>query len=188
MLNIAPTATPPALLLEEAKLHLRVDHADEDALILGMIVAATAEAEHTTGRKLVTQTWQVWLPGWPPTDSIPLALSPVASITHIKYSNLTGVEQTLSAADYELVPHPVSPFVQRLSSAWPAVHAATPYPVRITLQAGYGLAAQVPEAIRAWIKCKVGALYLHRESAAAGAVADVPFVDRLLDGYRTWGT
>ena len=40
--------------LEEARLHLRVDHTDEDALIGSLIIAARELAEHETGRVFST--------------------------------------------------------------------------------------------------------------------------------------
>lgn len=184
MITIPPAATPPALTLLEAKLHLRVEHAAEDALILALATAATAAAEHETGRQLVTQEWQTWLDGWPSADTIALAQTPVSAVV-IKYVDPAGDEQTLSAADYVLIPGTV-PAVIRTSGAWPALSSSAPYPVRITATAGYGAAAAVPEPIRAWIKCLLGALYLNRESTAAGAVAELPYIARLLDRYRTW--
>lgn len=185
MLNIAPTATPPALTIDEAKLHLRVEESAEDALILSLIVAATAAAEHETGRKLVTQTWQAWLPGWPDAATIALAQTPASAVV-IKYDDPAGVQQTLPDADYVLIAGDV-PAIIRTSPAWPGVSSASPYPVRLTVTAGYGAAPNVPEPIRQWIKLRLGTMYMQREAHIAGvSVTETPYVDRLLDRYRTW--
>lgn len=40
----------PLITLEEAKLHTRIDHDDEDALLQVMIAAATAYVAQATGR------------------------------------------------------------------------------------------------------------------------------------------
>lgn len=40
----------PLITLEEAKLHTRIDHEDEDALLAVMIAAATAYVAQATGR------------------------------------------------------------------------------------------------------------------------------------------
>lgn len=184
MITIPPAATPPALTLPEAKLHLRVDHTAEDSLIAALMTAATAAAEHETGRQLVTQEWQTWLSGWPSADTIGLAQTPVSGVV-VKYTGPAGDEQTLAASDYVLIPG-VVPAIIRTSKSWPALSSSVPYPVRITATAGYGPAAAVPEPIRAWVKCVLGALYLNRESTAAGAVAELPYIARLLDRYRTW--
>src|SRR5690606_10673336 len=56
--------TPPAIqpvTLAEAKLHLRVDHDDEDALISNLIQAATGHLDGWTGilgHCLVEQVWR----------------------------------------------------------------------------------------------------------------------------------
>ena len=45
----------------------------------------------------------------------------------------------------------------------------------------------VPDGIRAWMKLRIGSLYQNREEVAAlsrGSLADLPFVDGLLDPYR----
>ncbi|OYD65961.1 UNVERIFIED_ORG: putative phiE125 gp8 family phage protein [Burkholderia sp. CF145] len=56
--------------------------------------------------------------------------------------------------------------------------------------AGSGLSfiGVVPQAIRDWILLRVGALYENREGVLVmtrGHVEDLPFVDRMLDPYRT---
>lgn len=56
--------TPPAVepvLLVDAKAHMRVDIADDDALITGLIAAARQYVEDLTGRRLITQKWRLYL-------------------------------------------------------------------------------------------------------------------------------
>ena len=57
LIRITAPATEP-IDLATAKLHCRVDGTDEDTLIAALIVAAREQAEHETGRALVTQTWE----------------------------------------------------------------------------------------------------------------------------------
>lgn len=45
-----------AVDLNYVKLHLRVDHSDDDALIESLIGAATSQAEHVLGREIVKRT------------------------------------------------------------------------------------------------------------------------------------
>lgn len=49
-LKLITAPTEPAVPLEDAKAHLRVEGADDDALITSMIHAATEAAEQMTGR------------------------------------------------------------------------------------------------------------------------------------------
>ena len=46
--------------------------------------------------------------------------------------------------------------------------------------------ADVPAGIRQWILVHVAHWYEHRQSASQGALSPVPFVDSLLDPFRTW--
>ena len=62
--------TPPAELipLPEAKAWLRVDGMEEDALIGGLLAAATAHLDGWTGvlgRALGEQVWEISLDAWP---------------------------------------------------------------------------------------------------------------------------
>lgn len=62
--QIAAPATEP-ITLEEAKLHLRVDTTDDDALITGLISAARVAAENICRRAFVTQQWELVIDSFP---------------------------------------------------------------------------------------------------------------------------
>lgn len=93
--------TPPAITpvsLAEAKLHLRVDHSDEDTLIEGLIRAATEHLDGWTGilgRCLVEQEWSQTFDDF--AREIPLSLAPVISI-----SSVTVGGETLDSSSYSL--------------------------------------------------------------------------------------
>lgn len=56
-----------------------------------------------------------------------------------------------------------------------------------TADTGQSFLGVVPEGIRSWMKLRIGSLYENREEIALGirgAVADLPYVDRMLDRYR----
>lgn len=60
--------TPPALeplSLDTAKLHLRVDFADDDTLITALIAAARLKCESYLSRSFVTTAWALSLDGFP---------------------------------------------------------------------------------------------------------------------------
>jgi len=83
--------TPPATLpvsLTEAKLHLRVDHDDEDLLIEGLIGAATDHLDGWTGilgRCLEEQEWRQDFDGF---ENFRLPLYPVRTPAKITESSL----------------------------------------------------------------------------------------------------
>lgn len=184
VLITAPAEEP--VTLSEAKLHLRVDHSADDTLITALIVAAREQAEHKTGRVLVTQTWEQVLDAFP-ADEMRLDVPPVQSITSVKYLDEAGDEQTLDGAAYSLdaakLPGWLFP-----ASEWPATYDGA-NAVRVRMVCGYGAASAVPATIKAWMLLHVGAGYRQREAFAQGAApAELPnrYVDALLDSARVY--
>jgi uncharacterized phiE125 gp8 family phage protein len=178
----APTAEPVSLA--EAKLHCKVDGADDDALITALIIAARRMAEQQTGRALVTQTWKLTFAAFP-AAAIALPLPPLQSVASIKYYDAVGVLQTLDASAYTVhASGLVGLVVAAYGTSWPAARA-TLDAVEITFTAGFGNAAAVPQEIKQWMLLQIGTWYASRESAGAGnAASEVPFVGALLDPYR----
>ena len=197
--------TPPAaepVSLAEAKLHLRVDFADDDALITSLISAARQAAETLTGRQLVTARWKLVLDSFPgpslmgvpagsmfslPGHAILLPKCPVQSVFATEYLDMSGASQTMPPAEYTVdtacEPARVTPVFGRI---WP-ISLPQIGAVEVTYDAGYGPAASVPEGLKSWIKLRVGSLYAHREEVALltrGSIAPLPFIDGLLDPYK----
>lgn len=79
-LTVQPTVEPVSL--EEAKLHLRVDSADDNVLISSLIKTARELAEQETHRVFITQTWRMYLDQAPSVIEIPKP--PLQSIVSIK--------------------------------------------------------------------------------------------------------
>jgi len=197
--------TPPAaepVSLAEAKLHLRVDFDEDDALIQALISAARQAAEMLTQRQLVTARWRMVLDSFPgpslmgvpagqtftlPGHAILMPKSPLQSVVEIRYLDMAGVSQVMPSAHYTVdkacEPARITPvFGQIWPVALPQIGA-----VSVTFDAGYGSAADVPEGLKSWIKLRLGSLYAHREevaSMARGRIDPLPFVDGLLDPYK----
>ena len=197
--------TPPAaepVSLAEAKLHLRVDFDEDDALIQALISAARQAAEMLTQRQLVTARWRMVLDSFPgsglmgvpagqtftlPGHAILIPKSPLQSVVEIRYLDMAGVSQVMPSAHYTLdkacEPARITPvFGQIWPVALPQIGA-----VSVTFDAGYGSAADVPEGLKSWIKLRLGSLSAHREevaSMARGRIDPLPFVDGLLDPYK----
>ena len=186
LIRIAAPASEP-LTLAEAKLHCRVDGTDEDALITALIVAAREQAEHETGRALITQTWELVHDSFP--DAFVLRKSPIQSVTSLKYLDAaTGAEQTLDPADY-LLDKDNEPgyLVPAYGKAWPATWPV-PNAVRCLYVCGYVDAAAVPQAIKQWMLLAIGTMYENRATSGAAQVYAVPdrFWSGLLDPYRLY--
>lgn len=186
----APTTYP--VTLAEAKLHCRVDVADDDALITALITAATEMAEQKTGLAIMTQTWELTLDAFP--DALELTRVPVQSITSVKYYDTAGAQQTLSPAAYALDNADAFGFsyvVPAYNGTWPDTRDQI-NAVSVQYVAGYANAAAVPESIKQWIKLMLSTMYDNREteaysSRAVSTTVQMTFVDRLLDRYKVYG-
>lgn len=185
----APAIEP--ITRQEAKLHCRIiaDVADvsphpEDTLVDGLIAAARQEAEHLTGRALITQTWELALDQFD--DSIKLPKPPLASVASVKYLDSAGILQTLPNTGYLLDDHSEpARLLPAYGTSWPATRIQ-PNAVLIRYDAGYGLAANVPQAIKQWMLLQIGAMFENRESTVQGNVTSLQFADGLLDPFRIW--
>lgn len=179
--------TPPAvepISTAAAKLHLRVDHADEDTLIDRLIRAARIHVEEITGRALITQTWEYREERFPYYASEPIKLgrSPLQTIISVKYYNGAGVLTTVSAADYFA---DVSLLRGEVTLAYGASWPATRYQrnaVAIQFVAGYGDNAEdVPEDLTAAMLLHIGHLYANREAFITGTIIQSnPATDALI--------
>lgn len=177
----APASEP--LTLAEAKLHLRVDVADDDTLITALIVAARQYCESVLWRALMPQTWEFYLDEWPCDDEIELPKPPLQSVTSVKYTNSVGATTTMSAGDYTVdTASEPGRVVLNYGTWWPTVTLATANPIAIRYVCGYADAVHVPETIKAAMKLLIGHLYENREAVVAGLiVTSVPLaVESLL--------
>lgn len=181
---VAPASTPVSL--SEAKEFLRVDFADEDALIESLIDAATDYVDGWTGvlgRALMSQTWELSLDAFP-NGAINMPLGPVRQVVSVSYVAPNGSTLTVNSADYTTDLNPVEGWVIPKESGWPAT-MKTANAVTVRWVAGYANAASVPAAIRQAILLLVGHWYQNRELTAAGGRQALPFtVTALLAPYK----
>lgn len=189
---IVTQTTPPAhlpLTLAEAKLHLRVDGTDEDALITAFIGAAVDTCQQITGRSLMAQAWKLTVDDF--TDEIALPWPQVQAVQSVQYKDEDGVTQTLATSVYELVGDKVCLIPDQ---EWPVVRGGTGS-AWANYTAGYGVGneaaqqAAVPYGIKAWLLLAIGTLYANRESVQTGvSVAALPnrFADSLLDRFKVY--
>jgi len=186
--TVAPAA--PLLTIADAKAHLRVDHADEDVIISGLIDAAHAHIDGyggTLGRALITQTWTVDFSTFLNRMDIPLA--PVQSAT-IQYYDSTNTQQTLATSVYAVLTDGLGPYIAlKYNQQWPQTYARDDA-VKVTFVAGYGAtAASVPAAIRAAMLLLIAHWYDNRSTLSIGeSVAELPLsVSALLAPFRRVG-
>lgn len=182
-----------AVLLADAKLHLREDTTANDALIERLVATAAAmiDGPDGIGYALQPQEWRLTLDAFTPPrhphsarvlhyGRIRLPIRPVTAITQISYTDPAGDAQTLDAADYHLS---IAGGTATLTpvTAWPGV-LCEPGAVRIDFEAGTG----TPPALHSAILMMVSHLFENRSAAVAGpAVQAVPLGwSALIEPYR----
>jgi len=188
LLTAGPAVEPVTLL--ETKAHLRVEFADDDALIGGLIKAARECAESATNRKLITQRWRVSedkIPS-PPEFCLPFAPMQYTEWVRLWDANNNGI--VLSAAAYftDAIGEPARVFLKDI----PSITLRRYNAVEIAFTCGYGAAAtNVPEPLRQAVKLLAAHWYENRIAVAdAGQTRfeELPLgVQYLLAPYRLWG-
>lgn len=184
MLVTSPAREP--MTLAEAKDHLRVDGADDDALISELISAARRQAEESTRRALITQTWRLFLDRWlmkssiardwregvtegadirADPGSVEIPRPPLQQVASVKTYDESDAATTWAASNY-FVDTASQPgrLVRRTGASWPTPGRAA-NGIEIEFAAGYGdNPGDVPEALRQGMLLLVGHLYEHREA------------------------
>jgi len=180
----APTIEP--ITLTETKLHIRVDHDTEDSLIETLISAARNILEQNTSRGLAPATYKLTMDRFP--SLIELPRSPATSVTHIKYYDQDGVQQTWSSSEYRVdlntVPARITPEYDYVYPTPREVIAA----IEIQYAAGY-TASNIPAALKQAMLILVGHLYENRQivNSGMGNFIMPKTVDYLISPYRvTW--
>lgn len=179
-LRLISPPTSLAVSLDEAKAHLRVDHNDDNALLLfyiGQAIAHVDGKDGMLGRALVDQTWELVLDAFP-VNEIKIPLPPLISVTSIKYDDVAGNEFTLSPSLYT-VDNVKEPGWVLPDGSWPGTFAGV-NSVRIRYRAGFldtgsPPITKVPDDIKQAILLMVGTAYAQRETLLEGqSIMQIP--------------
>lgn len=145
-----------ASLLDDFKLHLRVDWVDEDALITELINVAVGYIESATGALFTNNDFEQ-RGGWRQAERILLLRGPVTEIVEVQYFiDLDRVAQILDSAAYEFS----GQYLITLEACWPTIDNTQEQPVKITFKAGN---AGLTDLARQAALLLVGHWYQNRE-------------------------
>ncbi|HAC90114.1 MAG TPA: hypothetical protein DCF63_05695 [Planctomycetaceae bacterium] len=175
----------------ELKAHSRIEHSLEDALLEQYIAAALHNAELQLQQKIRRQQVQLVFEsfdraGCCETGLLLSGCGSNASVSSVTYNDENGVLITLSASEYRVVNAqqkyivPRSPSISSLAGRWPRQSFADRQ-VTVVVECGFSL---IPAPVKQWVLMMAGTLYNMRESAAEKPMAQLEFVDHLLDPYR----
>lgn len=157
MMRIITSPTVEPITLADVKAQLGIPTADTatDALITRRITEARQWAEDYMQRAIFTQTQEVRFDDFPPImrlreriqlpdryfdfDAIKLPFPDLQSVVSIKYIDIDGVEQTITASDYVVDTYDYLGAVRpAYGLAWPSVRSEA-NAVRVQYKCGYGV-------------------------------------------------
>lgn len=169
---ITAPATEP-VSLAEAKLYLKQDATDDDALITSLIASSRQWCEAFTRRALIAQVWELTLDAFPvatrtnPRAAIVLPKGVTSAVASITYIDTDGAPQTLSGPTSTV---PGTDYQEDFSddaggllcaaygTSWPSTRDV-PGAVKVQFTAGY---AVVPGQLRDAILYRLASLYENR--------------------------
>lgn len=166
----APSVEPA--LKATAKAFMRITIADDDDLIDSLIVGARRFAESFTRRQLITASWKQTFRSLPAVVTV--RKPPLQSITHLKYVDTGGDEQTFDSS-YYLVDTDSEPgrVAEAYGYSWPDTRDQMAA-IRLTFVAGYGDATtDLPQDIIDAVLLHVSIHYEQREGIDSAALDSV---------------
>ncbi len=171
--------------LATIKLHCRVTHDVEDALLVTYLTAAARTFEAQTGRQFGTATWTLTL------DALPAVIQidrPAVAAVTLKIIDADGVEQTVATEQMTLVRGDFASYLSPAPGAvWP-VPAAIPGAVTVTITENMLAATggEIDGDLKAALLLMIAHLYRRREAVSEESLHEVPMaVATLLTPYRT---
>lgn len=161
------------ITVAEAKSHLRVTTSTDDTLIGLQLVAARLLAEEFLQRRMITQTWELYLDSFPCGREISMPYPPLISVQSVNYKDpVSGDYVAWDSANY-LVDNKSEPGRIAMApsvSAWPQIQLNSINAVKIAFTCGYADAAAVPRNIVGAIKLYLGDLNENREDSIVGTI------------------
>lgn len=174
----------PPLTLSEAKSHLRVVHAADDAYITSLIARAADFVEGYYGAALALgeQTWQLHLDGFAAVMTIPIW--PCRAINTITYRDAAGASQTLADFDADIKANPAT-ITALPGGAFPDTDGKF-NSVTIEFVAGF---VRLPGDLAQALLLLIGHWYENREAVSVGgAVSEYPLgFEAILNKYAARG-
>ena len=175
--------------LAELKLHLRIDHSDEDELLKLILLTARESVENFTARALLSQTWDYCLNDWPDEDFIELPYGNLQSVTSVKYKDCDGTETTLTeTTDYlvETNKEQKGRIVLPYGVSWPSDTLYPSNPITIRFVCGWTKATDVPSSIKSALLLLAADSYNIKEIHTDRQIYENKAVYNLLYNYKLW--
>lgn len=165
-LETAPVKYPVTLNEARKQCEIGTEQSEHDDYLNTLIAAATGQAEQYLHRRMITQTWKLYLEQWPCGSIIKLPFGRLQSVTSIKYKDVDGDETTWDSGEYIVdIQSEPGQIVLDYQEAWPTEELYPSNPIKIEFVCGYGLTgASVPAMIKHAMKLTISDLFENRET------------------------
>lgn len=174
------------IALADAKLFLRTDTPDEDALIQSLVATSTLQIEAALGLALIHQEWRLIMDHWPANGVVELPLAPLHRVDVVRARSLDGSAEAIPSDLFVVDPSPLRPRIA-IGSSGPPISLRPIAGIEIDFTAGFGaLPTDVPQPIRHAALLLVAHWYETRDPALVGTdqARIPPTVSSLLLPYR----
>jgi len=195
LVKLSTSATAP-LDLEEVKLALRIDTADDDQTIQGFILAACDFMERRTGYVMRPGIYEVQFDEWP-CEEVEFMRAPVREIERIEYMSAKNVWTEIDVDEFQLVRRQRSFVLKAFDEFEPPEVFTALAGIKFQFAAGYDLGDSgfsgesfpLDDGLKTLATMFVGHYYKNRELLGAGSQksggdAIEAGLDSLLGAYR----
>lgn len=174
-LHLKTAAEVEPIELDDLKMHIGITGTDEDDYLSSSIIpSARASAENDLDLALITQTREwVWDGGFPKTGQLRFPVSPLQSVTAVKYIDTDGVTQTWADTNYHVETRGQFGRLWLADGiSWPTdIQPSRPGVAWIEFVAGYGANPDdVPANIRNMTMMMAAHIYGHRDPTITGTI------------------
>lgn len=187
ILDVVTEPVGQVVAIGDLERYLRWDDASESGVISDLIKTATEYVQEISGKQLLTATYDVsWrrFPGC--SGRLVLPRVPVASVTHVKYYDAAGVQQTLSSSLYTVNvgnDHAEGHVIPAVNAQWPSTYGHD-RDVTVRFVCGFGEASDIPHTFKLQIKQLVAHWFQNREAVACGAMSQTPLSFAALEEFN----
>lgn len=158
--------------LDDLKEQLRIEHNEQDRLLITKLMAATNEAEEYINGPILLRSLKVELDSFPEDGAIVLPNTHVNAVTSVEYYDADNVLQTVSALTYFMSksgPYPA--LYPQVDATWPET-AQRAGAIVVTYVAGLvSKPSAVPMAVREAVILRAATRHAMAEESGTGTVA-----------------
>lgn len=175
---VAPVNSP--ISLATAKAYLKIDTADDDALIQSLIDSATLFAEKFMKKDLITRTWKTFRDDFRFSEII-LRRSPLQTVERFEYLVIGVLTPVSASIFYNTLETDYSRIALENGEQWPQDGDIRLQSIEIDFNSGFGDdETDIPQDIKNALLAHIAALYENRGDCLDCGCGDEKFIQSTL--------